>query len=139
MVQIISSTKQHHCLPSDGCGIHIPTCQRNYFSNDRDFLDRNIEHTKCIVNYIRPLLSLVDPQVESFIAKLRTVTYQLPHTFFSRSECEYYFALSWLITWFSHDVDNAEDVCRITDFLLSSHPLMPVYLSVTVQIILLDQ
>ena len=46
-----------------------------------------------------------------------------------RSECAYYFCLSWLITWFGHVVRRLDEACRLVDFLLASHPLMPVYLS----------
>ncbi len=53
---------------------------------------------------------------------------------FSRSECQYYFSLSWLITWFSHDIADAECVNRLFDFFLASHPIMPVYYSSAVRI-----
>jgi len=37
------------------------------------------------------------------------------------------FALSWLLTWFSHDVRNAHQAFRLFDSFLSSHPLLPLY------------
>lgn len=40
------------------------------------------------------------------------------------------FALSWLLTWFSHDVEALEKVQRIFDACLSTHPLFCVYITV---------
>jgi hypothetical protein len=36
--------------------------------------------------------------------------------------------LSWLITWFSHDLKNHLMVERLFDLMLASHPAMPLYL-----------
>ncbi len=49
-----------------------------------------------------------------------------------RSECAYYFSLSWLITWYSHVIQSANDIARLTDVFLASHPLFPVYIAATV-------
>eukprot|EP00803_Ostreobium_quekettii_P011044 evm.model.scf_763.6 EVM.evm.TU.scf_763.6 scf_763:49464-53228(+) len=38
-----------------------------------------------------------------------------------------YFALSWYITWFSHDVKSLTEVARLFDLFLSAHPMMPLY------------
>lgn len=38
-----------------------------------------------------------------------------------------YYALSWFITWFSHDVPRLESAARLFDAFLSSHPLLPLY------------
>jgi len=43
---------------------------------------------------------------------------------------EPFFALSWIITWFSHDVRDTALVKRLFDFFIVSHPLMPVYMSI---------
>jgi hypothetical protein len=40
-----------------------------------------------------------------------------------------FFALSWFMTWFSHDFNAVSAIARMFDFFLSSHPLMPVYAS----------
>ncbi|CAI8009225.1 TBC1 domain family member 20 [Geodia barretti] len=80
----------------------------------RDFMDADMDRTKVIICYLRPLLRLESRTLERFIHK---------------SECAYYFCLSWLITWFGHVVRRLDEACRLVDFLLASHPLMPVYLS----------
>lgn len=49
------------------------------------------------------------------------------HAHISASEVQPYFALSWFITWFSHNVPELDDAARIFDVFLSSHPLMPLY------------
>lgn len=38
-----------------------------------------------------------------------------------------YYALSWFITWFSHDVGGLDAAARLFDLFLSVHPLMPLY------------
>mmetsp|Transcript_14454 Transcript_14454/g.24675 ORF Transcript_14454/g.24675 Transcript_14454/m.24675 type:complete len:167 (+) Transcript_14454:604-1104(+) len=40
------------------------------------------------------------------------------------------FALSWIISWFAHDISNFDDVQLIFDACLATHPLFCVYLSV---------
>ena len=47
---------------------------------------------------------------------------------------EPYFCLSWIITWFSHDVRDTAAVKRLFDFFIVSHPLMSVYVSVAMMI-----
>lgn len=38
-----------------------------------------------------------------------------------------YFALSWYITWFAHDVQSLPQIARLFDLFMASHPLMPLY------------
>jgi hypothetical protein len=42
------------------------------------------------------------------------------------------FAVPWYITWFAHHVKNFDVACRIYDFFLASHPLMPLYFSAAI-------
>uniref|UniRef100_A0AC35TYZ1 Rab-GAP TBC domain-containing protein n=1 Tax=Rhabditophanes sp. KR3021 TaxID=114890 RepID=A0AC35TYZ1_9BILA len=44
------------------------------------------------------------------------------------------FALPWPITWFSHSLHYYQDMVVCFDFLLASHPLMPIYLCATLVI-----
>ena len=39
-----------------------------------------------------------------------------------------FFAISWLITWFAHDISNVDEIARVFDVVLSSHPLFVFYL-----------
>jgi hypothetical protein len=52
------------------------------------------------------------------------------HDFLADCSMEPFFALSWIITWFSHDVRDTDLTKRLFDFFISSHPLMPFYVSV---------
>jgi hypothetical protein len=49
-----------------------------------------------------------------------------------RNYVEPFFALSWIITWFSHDMDDLVVVARGFDVLLASPPCYALYLSVAV-------
>ncbi|GIL86826.1 hypothetical protein Vretimale_15610 [Volvox reticuliferus] len=39
-----------------------------------------------------------------------------------------FFALSWFLTWWAHELDELSPAARLFDFFLASHPLMPLYL-----------
>jgi hypothetical protein len=43
-----------------------------------------------------------------------------------------YFALSWYMTWFAHDTDSLEDVSRLFDLFMASHPMMSLYVAAEV-------
>jgi hypothetical protein len=62
-----------------------------------------------------PLLAYFDPVV---------------HDFLIDCEMEPYFALPWVITWFSHEIRDTELVKRLFDVFMVSHPMMPIYMSV---------
>ncbi|XP_065914315.1 TBC1 domain family member 20-like [Dysidea avara] len=80
----------------------------------RDFLDANMTRTRLYISFLKPLLTLLDPDLEEFI---------------TRSQCYYFFSLSWVITWFGHVIQDNDIVMRLADAFLASHPLMPLYLS----------
>ena len=65
---------------------------------------------------------IVMPLIASFDSEL--------HSHLFDCEMEPYFCLSWVITWFAHDIRDTELVKRLYDFFLVSHPLMSVYVSV---------
>ncbi len=52
--------------------------------------------------------------------------------FLQKSKIEPFFATSWLITWFAHDIRNADEVARIYDAFLCSHPVFPFYVCAVV-------
>ncbi|EFJ40542.1 hypothetical protein VOLCADRAFT_99675 [Volvox carteri f. nagariensis] len=39
-----------------------------------------------------------------------------------------FFALSWFLTWWAHELDQLAHAARLYDFFIASHPLMPLYL-----------
>lgn len=62
-----------------------------------------------------PLIAAFDPEVHSYLLYC---------------DMEPFFAISWVITWFSHDVRDTEVVKRLFDAFIVSHPLFSLYLSV---------
>ena len=60
------------------------------------------------------------------------VTWSIAIQLFCRSQCYYFFSLSWVITWFGHVIQDISVVTRLVDVILASHPLMPIYLSAMV-------
>eukprot|EP00455_Lapot_gusevi_P039551 TRINITY_DN4435_c0_g1_i1.p1 TRINITY_DN4435_c0_g1~~TRINITY_DN4435_c0_g1_i1.p1 ORF type:complete len:370 (-),score=56.65 TRINITY_DN4435_c0_g1_i1:34-1143(-) len=78
----------------------------------REALRPTISHIMAGLGLLFPLLSKSDPD----ILKL-----------FVSCQMEPFFALSWFLTWFSHNLERFEKVVRLFDFFLASHPLMPLY------------
>ncbi|KAJ1669545.1 GTPase-activating protein gyp8, partial [Spiromyces aspiralis] len=38
-----------------------------------------------------------------------------------------FFAISWILSWFAHDLSDLQDMGRLYDFLIASNPLAPIY------------
>ncbi len=83
----------------------------------RETLRPSLEVVLYAVGLLYPLLRLCDAPV---------------HALLIHAEVPPFFALSWFLTWFAHDLTRFAHVCRIFDFFLASHPLMPVYMSAAV-------
>jgi Rab-GTPase-TBC domain len=65
-----------------------------------------------------PILQVADPELYNYIIGLEEPALEVP-----------YFALSWHMTWFSHDVATLDQCARLFDLFISSHPLMPLYVA----------
>ncbi|KAJ1498790.1 hypothetical protein HMI54_012367 [Coelomomyces lativittatus] len=52
---------------------------------------------------------------------------------FERTQLHPYFCLSWIITWYAHDLKDFECICRIFDFCLCTNPILPIYMSTAVR------
>lgn len=83
----------------------------------RDFMNKNLEGVIVQLQLLFPLIKSLDPELYDFIIK---------------SGVEPHFALSWILTWFSHVVDDASMLARLFDLFLASHPLMPLYLAAAI-------
>lgn len=107
---------------ANAMGLTLPTTvllslSRTHF---RDALRTNFTLLQSALKLIiLPLLATTDPELHS-------------HLF--DCEMEPYFCLSWIITWFAHDVRDTAVVKRLYDFFIVSHPLMVVYMSVAMMI-----
>ncbi|CAM9188904.1 unnamed protein product [Ectocarpus fasciculatus] len=55
-------------------------------------------------------------------------------TFVSSSKVEPYYCMSWVLTWFSHDLQDQKTVSRLYDVLLGSHPTLVLYICAAVVI-----
>jgi hypothetical protein len=69
---------------------------------------------------LKRVLQAADPEIARFSATISPVP-TLP-----------FFALSWILTLFSHDVDTLEPIQRMFDFLLSRNPISAIYLAVAI-------
>lgn len=82
----------------------------------KDYMQSSFQELNTLLHLsLFPLLALVDPQV---------------HDHLTEASMEPMFCVSWIITWFSHEVRDTELVKRLFDVLIVSHPLMPIYLSI---------
>jgi hypothetical protein len=73
-----------------------------------------------ITSLLKRVLQAADPEIAKFSATISPVP-TLP-----------FFALSWILTLFSHDVDTLEPIQRMFDFLLSRNPISAIYLAVAI-------
>lgn len=86
------------------------------FSHFSDAMKSNFKELSAALRLIiMPLLGVFDAEVHSHLYKC---------------QMEPFFAISWIITWFSHDIRDTELVKRLYDVFLVSHPMMPIYMSI---------
>ena len=105
---------------SMGLTLACQVLQKLARSHLRDAMRANFHQLQTALKLIvMPLAAAFDPQIHSHLADC---------------EMEPYFCLSWVITWFGHDVRDTAVVKRLYDFFLVSHPLMAVYMSVAMMI-----
>jgi len=86
-------------------------------SHLRAFMARDMQPTLDVLQYMLLLVGLKNQ-------KLRTHLEQ--------SQCGIVFALSWVLTWFCHVLDDLNLLIRLFDIFISCHPFMPVYLSAAI-------
>jgi hypothetical protein len=79
---------------------------------------KSLEAVLDVLPLIHRILTLHDPAVGKF---LENAGMDVGH-----------YALSWVLTWFSHVIDDLNLVSRLFDVFLASHPLQSVYMSAAV-------
>jgi len=91
----------------------LSVISRSHFGDamKKDFSDL----MSCMRLSIFPLVDVLDPEL---------------HDFLFDSGVEPFFALSWVITWFAHEVRDVSVAGRLFDVFISSHPAFPLYMSV---------
>jgi len=88
--------------------------------------------THFLVDYMTEDFDAVSKSMRLLMLLVKHADREL-HTFLVRSKIEPFFATSWLITWFAHDIRSAEEVARIFDALLCSHPMFSFYVCAAVR------
>ncbi|KAI8920359.1 rab-GTPase-TBC domain-containing protein, partial [Powellomyces hirtus] len=86
----------------------------------RDYMTPTLQSALNQIHLLFPLLSRASPPIHTFLTQVDGL---LP-----------YFCLSWVITWYSHNINNAERIARLFDFMIASNPLMPIYIAAAVVI-----
>ena len=81
----------------------------------RDSLHPTLDTVVSSLSLIFPLLKLADEPLWQVLMD---------------SGVQSFFTLSWVLTWFAHNVDCFAIVQHYFDFFLSSHPSMPIYMVV---------
>lgn len=106
----------------DRLGLELPArvlCQVSH-SHFRDHLKNNFSSLQTALKVaLFPLLWKLDKKV---------------HNHLQDCDMEPFFCLSWVITWFSHDVRDTALVKRLFDAFLCSHPLFPLYVSIAMML-----
>lgn len=84
-----------------------------------DYMSEDFKIVSRGMNILMLLLEIADPEV---------------HAHLSEAGVEAYFCTAWMLTWFSHDMRQIDEVARVFDALLCSHPLFIIYLCAAVRI-----
>lgn len=74
---------------------------------------------------------IVSKSMRMILILIGAVDRELYH-FLRTAKLEPFFATSWLITWFAHDIKNIDEIARIYDVFLCSHPLFSYYVCAAV-------
>mmetsp|Transcript_14989 Transcript_14989/g.28393 ORF Transcript_14989/g.28393 Transcript_14989/m.28393 type:complete len:825 (-) Transcript_14989:34-2508(-) len=85
-------------------------------SHLRDYLKDNFVDLQTALRLtVFPMLAVLDPAV---------------HDQLYAAEMQPFFCLSWVITWFAHEIRDSALVKRLFDAFLVGHPLLPLYVSI---------
>lgn len=83
----------------------------------RDFLEPTLEASIAHTELIYALLHIEVPQLHAHLVEADMLSH---------------FAISWILTWFTHDVDELSTIVRVYDACLASHPFFPTYISAAI-------
>ncbi|KAJ1940844.1 GTPase-activating protein gyp8, partial [Linderina pennispora] len=83
----------------------------------RDAMGSNLDHVLQQLQLLYVLLQQTCPKVHRVLTEL---------------DVPPFFAISWVLTWFAHDVASFDDICRIFDFLIVSPTMQVVYMAAAV-------
>ena len=84
----------------------------------RDATRENFTKVTWMLNmFVPPLIRTVDPNLYEIVVEYAQVDLA--------TVC-----LPWVITWFTHDLHDPDTASRLIDTFISSHPMLPMYMSV---------
>lgn len=83
----------------------------------RDFMSDSFAELMALMGLLFPLVATVDA---ALVRRLRDL------------ELQPYYAVSWVLTWFSHDLRSLPLAERLFDCFLCHHPLLPLYVAAAV-------
>lgn len=83
----------------------------------------NFDSLMDIMKLLFVLVEEIDPELYKYLAA---------------AKAEPYFSISWVLTWFAHDVSALEDIARVYDAILCSHPSYIIYLCSSVSFRIVD-
>jgi len=95
------------------------TCEAISLNYLRDYMNADFKILSRSLHIIMTIIEHSDQQLYHFLKEGASI--------------EPYFATSWLITWFSHDIKSIDTVSRLFDVLLSTSPIYIYYLSAAVR------
>lgn len=103
------------------CGEHISAmcCSQMVQFYLRDFM--NTASLEPVLQILK-LIFVIIRQEDAILAK---------HLQDSSND-EGHYALPWVLTWFSHVVEELPYIARLFDLFLASHPLLPMYLATAI-------
>jgi len=103
-------------LGVDGLGITKAVLFKLSNSHFRDQMNETFFELTCALRLtIFPLLQRFDRPLHDYLVE---------------AALEPFFALSWILTWFSHDLKDTSTATRLFDAFLVSHPILPIYVSI---------
>ncbi|KAJ1827623.1 GTPase-activating protein gyp8, partial [Coemansia sp. RSA 2599] len=80
----------------------------------RDAMSSDLENVLQQLRLLYVLLKMISPEIHDLLTEL---------------DVPAFFAISWVLTWFAHDLDDFGAICRIYDFLITMPPMQVVYMA----------
>lgn len=125
--------------------------QRVSASYQREAMGSGFEVVMQATRLLFPLLRVEDSELHAYMcaSSVRLCAVAMPWRLTTRlcsrvyvirmvHKVEPFFALPWMITWFAHQLSRFQDVTRLYDVLLVSHPLFCLYLSAAVRVLYME-
>ncbi len=86
----------------------------------------------CFADFMQSDFTIFSKSMHLILTIIKAQDIELYSHLLSIPNFEPFFAVSWLITWFAHELSHLEHVARVFDVLLASPPIYSYYLCATV-------